>query len=316
MQMQDMEHILKILTLAEQSSRIGIVLGPDAGDAELLAAHALKGRLGEKASLLNAPDSLQDRWTHLFKKERPHKETALALDVNLYPVDELRYEKENGTLRIFLTSHNPLPKDAFSMEERFPPSDMIIALGFSDKEALEHVLKTETPVKNENAVVFLASSPREAAAPSPEHTTAQQITSDGTSHSLWNLNAMKLWSRALLRSYIEDGESVFWAFLPKEDFQKTGQAEDILPLLVNDMRHITRMPPLIVVLWQSLTTPGDTDSNVHILFSSTDSAAMEKLSRLTGTTITHNVLITGSFSNFSTAEVEARKVIKHIAHST
>ncbi len=299
MQMQDMEHILKILTLAEQSARIGIVLGPDAGDADLLAAHALKGRLGEKASILNAPDSLQDRWTHLFKKEHPQKETSLSIDVTRHPVDELRYEKENGTLRIFLTSQNPLPKDAFSMEERFPPSDMIIALGYSDKETLDHVLKTETPVKNGNAVVSLSS---------PVHPAKQTLAQQPVSMPpLWNLDAMKLWSRALLRSYVEEENTVFWAFLPKEDFQKTNQSDEILPALVNGMRRITHMPPLIIMLWQGQQT---NNSNVHILFSSTDSAVMEKLARLTETTPADGILIMGSYQNFSEAEVEARKILK------
>lgn len=301
MQTQDMQHILKILTLAEGAGRIGIILGPDAGDTELLAAHALKERLGEKASILNAPDSLQDRWSHMFKKEHPRKETALALDVEQHPVDELRYEKENGMLRIFLSSQNPLPKEAFFMEERFPPSDMVIAIGFSDQEKLAHALKTETPVKNDNAVISLFSS-------LPATPIIPPLLAETTA-PLWNLDTMKLWSRALLRSYVEDGNAVFWAFLPKEDFQKTNQTADVLPALVTGIRRVMNIPPLVVVLWQDQNDP---DTSVHILFSDIDSAVLEKLSRLTGTPITNKVLITGSYANFSIAEVEARKIIKHI----
>lgn len=300
--MQDMEHILKILTLAEKSGRIGIVLGPEASDAELLAAHALKDRLGEKALILNAPDSLQDRWSHLFKKERVQKETALALDVERHPVDELRYEKDGGKLRIFLSSQNPLTKDLFELEERFPPSDMIIALGFFHQEDLTRFLKTDAPVKNDDAVISLSSH---SSALPPSNTPLESpllITR-------WDVDAMKLWSRALLRSYMEDGNGVFWAFLPKEDFQKTNQKETILPSLVVGMQGSMNLPPLMVVLWQSQDT---SDANVHILFTSTDPAIMEKLSHSTQTPIANTVLITGSFSNFSTAEVEARKLIKSL----
>lgn len=302
MQMQDMQHILKILTLAESAVRIGIILGPDAGDIELLAAHALKERLGEKASILNALDSLQDRWTHLFKKEHPRKETALALDVEQHPVDELRYEKENGVLRIFLSSQNPLPKEAFSMEERFPPSDMIIAIGFSDQEKLAHALKTETPVKNDNAVISLYSQLPATPLSIPPLRAEERVP-------VWNLDTMKLWSRALLRSYVEDGNAIFWAFLPKEDFQKTNQTADVLPALVTGIRRTMNIPPLAVVLWQDQNNP---ETSVHIIFSDIDSTVLEKLSRLTGTPITNNVLVTGSYANFSVAEVEARKIIKQL----
>src|SRR3989338_6486763 len=153
MEMRDLEHVLHILTLAERSDRIGIVLGPESGDTELLAAHALKERLGEKAFILNAPEHLQDRWTHMFKKERPQKEFALALDTDIHPVDELRYEKEGGKLRIFLSPRGELTKDAFELEHRHVPSDMIIALGFVNETDLTRILETDTPLKNATALI-------------------------------------------------------------------------------------------------------------------------------------------------------------------
>lgn len=290
MEMKDMEHILKILTLAESAERIGIVLGPDAGDAELLAAHALKERLGGKTSLLNASDHLQDRWSHMFKKEHPRKEVALALDTSAHPVDELRYEKENGVLRIFLSSQNKLTKDAFTMEERHLPSDMIIALGFSNEEDLRNIIKTEAPLKNPDAVINLSAT--------------------GTlSESLWSLDSMKLLGRALLRSYMEDDTNAFWAFLPKEDFQKTNQVDAVLPDLIRSMRRFMKLPPLVVVLWQS---PEDTTKNVHILFSSADPYILKKLAEAAETPAKDDMIIVRSFENFSEAELEARKLIKQI----
>jgi hypothetical protein len=92
-----MEHILNILTRAEKAERIGIVLGSASGDAELLAAHALKDRLGDKTFILNAPEHLQDRWSSMFKKERPQQELALTLDIGAHPVDELRRVREKRT---------------------------------------------------------------------------------------------------------------------------------------------------------------------------------------------------------------------------
>ncbi len=295
-----MQHILKILTLAENAGRIGIVLGPDAQDTDLLAAHALKERLGEKAEILNAPGSLQDRWSHMFKKEHPRKETALALDIEKHPVDELRYEKDGGKLRIFLSSNAPLTKDAFIMEERFPPSDMIIALGFSREEDLSRLLQAEAPVKNTDAVINLSSS---NSAP-PEKALTEKIPAPQ-----WSVDTMKLWGRALLRSYKEDGDGVFWAFLPKEDFNKTNQKDDILPALVSGMRNTMDLPPLVIVLWQNHQ---ESDGKVHIFFSSTDKATLDRLAQAAGTSLTDGTLIVRQFANFSEAEAEARKLLKQI----
>ena len=297
-----MEHILKILTLAETSEHIGIVLGPASGDAELLAAHALKERLGEKAAILNAPEHLQDRWSHLFKKERPRKEVALVIDTVAHPVDELRYEKEGTLLRIFLSppsaGGNQLTKEAFLLEERHHPCDMIISFGFQNDEELTHALKKETPLKNPDALIDLSHTLQ--AAPAPEAPTPTPRR--------WDISAMKLWSRALLRSYTEDGMHVFWAFLPKEDFQKTGTSPQILPALVADMRRAMEIPAICIVLWQDQETPAD---NVHILVSTSNKETLTRISAATETTPEDGYLIIRGFPNFSEAEAEMRKLLKN-----
>ena len=298
MEMRDLEHVLNILTLAEQSPRIGILMGPQSGDAELLAAHALKERLGDKAVILNAPEHLQDRWSHMFKKERPRKEFALALDTDMYPVDELRYEKEGSKLRIFLSPQHDLTKDAFELEHRHIPSDMIIALGFGDETDITHILQTDTPLKNPAALINLSSMPLETLKKEMPLPTRQ-----------WDIDAMKLWSRALLRSYMEDKNTIFWAFLPKEDFQKTNQSPKILPALVADMRVATNLPALCIILWQ------DQDSvvnNVHILVSGTDHANVALLAQAAETPAANGNFIISGFANFSEAEVEMRKLLKNL----
>lgn len=301
MEMRDLEHVLNILTLAEQSSRIGIVLGPESGDIELLAAHTLKERLGDKASILNAPEHLQDRWSHMFKKERPQKEFALVLDTDTHPVDELRYEKEGGKLRIFLSPQHELTKDAFLLEHRYMPSDMIIALGFANETDITRALETDTPLKNSAALINLSHVPREALkkdAPPPTHK--------------WDIGAMKLWSRTLLRSYVEDNNTVFWAFLPKEDFQKTNQSTSILPALLANMDMVMELPPLRVMLWQDQDSPAN---NVHILVSGTEPAIIMQIAQAAETSVTNGNLIIRGFANFSEAEVEMRKLLKHITHN-
>jgi hypothetical protein len=302
MEMDDMKHILNILALAETAKRIGILMGPESGDADILAAHALKERLGDNAVILNAPENLQNRWSHMFKKERVEKEMALALDTDKYPIDQLRYEKDGGKLRIFLSSsegaETSLTTDAFSIEYRYPASDMIIALGFAEQETVLRVLETDAPLTNEKALVRLASA----------RAVLQEQNQGASMHTAaWNIDAMKLWSRALLRSYAENGSDVFWVFLPKEDFQKTDQNDEILPGLVRDMQTIMKLPPLIVLLWQDQKNK---ENNVHILFTGANAAALETLSQKTETPIAEGSITVRGFANFSEAEVEARKLLK------
>lgn len=292
MEMKDLEHVLHILTLAERSDRIGIVLGPESGDTELLAAHALKERLGEKAFILNAPDNLQDRWSHMFKKERPQKECALALDTDTHPVDELRYEKEGGKLRIFLSPRHELTKDAFELEYRHIPSDMIIALGFANETDVTRVLETETPLKNATALINLS-----------------RIQPPLSSTNRWDMGAMKLWSRALLRSYVENENAVFWAFLPKEDFQKTNQSSNILPALLADMAVVMELPSLRIVLWQEENPP---ENNVHILISGSEETILAHIAREAETPLAHGHIILRGFATFTEAEVEMRKLLKNL----
>ena len=303
MHTQDLEHILHILTLAETAERIGIVLGPESGDADLLAAHALKEKLGPKAGILNAPEHLQDRWVHMFKKERPRKEFALELDTAAHPVEELRYEKEGGKLRIFLSpaagTHAELTKDAFSLEQRHAASDMIIAFGFGNEDDLHRIIETDTPLKNSDALINLSTAPTTQ---TPLET--QSIISPA---HRWDLGAMKLWSRALLRSYTEDNAGVFWAFLPKEDFQKTEQSADNIPALVADMRAVMQLPPLCIVLWQDQQAAID---NVHIFVSGTDRDALMRLAQAAETTVINGTITIRGFANFSEAEVEMRKLLK------
>lgn len=299
-----MEHVLNILTLAEKSERIGIILGPESGDAELLAAHAIKEKLGEKAIILNAPEHLQDRWSHMFKKERARKEFALALDTVEHPVDELRYEKEGGKLRIFLSPHHELTKDAFELEHRYPPSDTIIALGFTSETDIARMCEEETPLKNPDALINLSRIP--SAPPAGESTP--QAEPAPQPHQ-WDIGAMKLWSRALLRSYTEENTNVFWVFLPKEDFQKTAQSANILPALVANMRTIMELPTLCFVLWQDQDSPTD---NVHILVSGRNRETMTRLAEETETPLTNGNLFLRGFANFSEAEVEMRKLLKNL----
>jgi hypothetical protein len=194
-----------------------------------------------------------------------------------------------------------LTKDAFEMEQRHVPSDMIVALGFSDETNLEELIETSTPLKNKEALVNLS--------PVPQTLSLASTPEQPALSPQWDINAVKLWSRAMLRSSVEKEEGIFWAFLPKEDFQKTEQSDDILPALVIGMRQIINLPPLCIVFWQDQENTSD---NVHVLISGTNTVTMDRLSTATNTPLADDTLIIRAFQNFSEAEIAVRKLLKTV----
>lgn len=301
----DTTNLDTLRTAAERGEHIGLLLGSAATDADFLAAHALKERLGEQARMLNVPVALRERWSTLFTTADIRKEVALILDVEEHPVDELRYEKEGGKLRILLTPRSPISKDAFDLEERYSTSDIIVAFGFSSPEELERTIREEAPVKNASAVITITSTAPAPAQPIAAPSTAQEHTP--TVRRTWDPDAMKLWARALLRSYTEEELGVFWAFLPREDFLKTNQASDILPDLLADMRTHTTVPDTAVILWQE---PKEHTEQVHALIESQNRPRLERVALACNATIASSHMVVNTFPNFSEAELEVRKLLK------
>ena len=148
--------------------------------------------------------------------------------------------------------------------------------------------------------------------PTPEWALSPPLKKDlPLQPNQWDIGAMKLWSRALLRSYVEDGNALFWAFLPKEDFQKTNQSASILPALVADMGAVMALPPLRVILWQDEDSAANT---VRVLLTGTDTNTIMKMAQATETPVTNGNLVLSGFTNFSEAEVEIRKLLKDLRH--
>lgn len=290
---------------AERGDHIGLLLGSAATDADFLAAHALKERLGEQAHILNVPATLRERWGALFTTADIRKEVALILDVEKNPVDELRYEKEGSKLRILLTPRSSISKDAFDLEERYSVSDIIVAFGFSSREELERTIREEAPVKDVHAVITIAS-----AAPAPVQRVSapsEALENAPAPRRTWDPDAMKLWARALLRSYTEEELGTFWAFLPREDFLKTNQSSDILPDLLADMRAYTAIPDTAVILWQE---PKENTERVHALVESRNRPRLEQIALASSASIASSHIMLTTFPNFSEAELEVRKLLK------
>lgn len=289
-----------ILALAEKSERIAILLGDSSRQSDFLAAQALRERLGSKAVLVNAPDDLQRRWDRMFERDDARKEFAISLDINQNPVEELRYEKDGGKLRIFLTPQKPITKESFELEERYTASDMIIALGFPSKAALNTKLE-EVTLKNPDALVDLS----EPIGPINNSVPVREAEPQAN----WHPDTMKLWARSVLRSYSEDDIGVYWAFLPKEDFVKTGQSSAILPTLLSDMRRFVRLPDVAVILWQE---PTEGSEQVRALIHTDKPDKLKKIATEAHASPNGSHVLVYPYPNFSEAELEIRKLLKKV----
>jgi hypothetical protein len=311
-----------ILTSPERTDTVALLLSDSAKDADVLAAHSLKEKFGERAFIINSPKQLDERWQFLFKNhEQVKKEVVISLDLQKSPIEELRYEKTEGKLKIYLTPEHPVRKDDFSFEETYPACDILIAFGFSDDTELTEKLR-EVPVRTPNGVFRVGASAGQATLgqyqphiATPEKATAKSsVTEQPTprpQQRVWAANTMKLWARAFLRSYVEEDLNVFWAFLPKEDFVKTGQSYEILPTLLEDMKQFSTLPPVSIILWEE---EGSQNQRVKALIHSEDTTRLARIASAFNTTLSGSgtYCITAGYPNFSEAEIEIRKLLKKV----
>jgi hypothetical protein len=285
----DADELQKAINTASQSEVVTILLADTAGDKDFLAAQMLKEKIGSKAAIVNISDGLKRRWRFLFGSiDETKKEVTLSLDVEKNPIEELRYEKEGGRLKIYLSPQFPLRADDFVFEETYHPSDVLFALGFFNKEDLKAKLR-ETPVKNPEAIISIGRGIGEY---------RDEILSQ---------DAIKLWARAMLRSNIDEDLHVFWSFIPKEDFEKTKQSSDILPSMLRVMRRVAAIPDVSVVLWQD---PELDTQNVKTIMYCEDRQKLQKISEYAGAPILDQHIIIGPFAHFSEAEIAVRKLLK------
>ncbi|PJE64227.1 MAG: hypothetical protein COU90_03965 [Candidatus Ryanbacteria bacterium CG10_big_fil_rev_8_21_14_0_10_43_42] len=298
--------ISSLLDTITKSERVGILLGSESEDTDVLAAHALKERLNDRAHIMNMPSAVQKRWANLFPEKGIKKEVALSFNIEENPIGELRYEKQNGHLRIFLSPDHPITKESFDLEEHYPACDAIVAFGFADEKDLSNTLTHDAPFKNERVILNLSRS-------HIKHTYTSPPAVDVKEKALfpWNEAHMKLLGRALLRSHTDEDIDVLWAFLPKEDFEKTETKPSILPSLVEHMSTIITLPSMAIVLWQEEMKTKQQD-HIKVLIYGSDREMLRIISLEAKTPLTNGYLILESYTTFSEAEIEIRKLLKNV----
>ena len=150
----------------ERSSRIAIVIPPDAPEETYLAALALAEKAREKTFIAGGNQKSYHHWQALFGHyEEPRKEFTIVIDTAEHPIESLKYETRNNQLKIFLSPQARLAPEYFKFEEAYPRSSLVIAVGFSSRDEEEEALR-DFPLEEGGEAISL-SSPHEKMALSP-----------------------------------------------------------------------------------------------------------------------------------------------------
>ncbi len=275
----DMQELKAAIT---DASSIFLVLPDSASDKDYLAALQLQKLAPEKTRIL-APEERESFWASTFKIEPPKREFAIIINTEISPVDELRYERVNGTVAIYLTHKQKFDKRAVSLKEHLPPADLVVTMGFSSLEAAERAIE---------------SLPRKE--PARHIWIEEQKT-----HKKLELKDANLLGRLIIRSRKDPEADVLWAFVTREDFEKTDASPEILPDLAENLSHITDMPKTALVFWQH----GDAGTEGFVW--SRDKALLDFASNRLGrgAALVPYVRLM-SAANFIEAEIEARKLLR------
>ncbi len=296
----------------ERSSRIAIVIPPDASEETYLAAVALAEKANGKAFVAGGNTATKQRWQALFGyHEEPKKEFTIVINTAEHPIESLKYETRDNQLKIFLsmpaypadlpaqTGQAGLPSPGFEraspqsrilpehvrFEEAYPRSSLVIAIGFSSHGEEEETLR-DFPLEEGGETLSLATAPEKMA-----------------------LSPLKLFARIILRARAERGAATLWSFIGREDFVKTDTTSPSIPPLLSLWRKLMPQSRFTVFLWQEKET-----EQISGLIHSYDELALERVAAALGTRPASDYfVIPPMFNNFTEAEFKIRRLLKEVA---
>ena len=163
-------------------------------------------------------------------------------------------------------------------------------------------------VKNEGEVNFMSSP--ELLKLMHELVEAKVDTEkiQGVKNIIFGQNFWKLFGRTLARSHQERELETLWAFLPKSDFEKTGEKESAVLKILNEMRSIHSGSKFFALLWEA----GSNIKAVNAIIASNDQGRLKTLAGLMGTTPASSYFFVKGLSTFSEAELKIRDFIKKV----
>lgn len=286
----------------ERSSRIAIIIPPDASEETCLAAAALAEKAGERAFVAGGNAATKQRWQALFGyHEEPKKEFTIIINTAEHPIESLKYETRDNHLKIFLSlpdlgKANPpvgpavagqsriLPEHV-RFEEAYTRSSLVIAIGFSSRDEEEKALR-DFPLEEGGETLSLGAAPEKIA-----------------------LSPLKLFARMILRARTEPGASVLWSFISREDFAKTDTTSPYIPPLLSLWQKLMPQSRFTVFLWQEKEV-----EQISGLIHSRDETALERIAHALGARLASDYfVIPPMFNNFTEAEFKIRRLLKEVA---
>lgn len=277
-----------------QAKRALIVLPENASDADYLAALQLQ-KIAPEKTIIHASDEKEREWGELFGLPLQKKEFAITIDTSHSPIEELRYEKDDTALTIFLSHTRPLDTASIRYNEHVPSADLIISVGFADRQTAENHIATLS-LKGTFQHVWLGS------ATPPQSTTPPLLKKLPTTSA-------NLLGRLMARSRNDIEMKTLWSFLTKEDFIKTDSRSEDIPALLKTFRAIASLPEIIIVFWQSPT--GDATDGI---IESINADISKNVAVRIGHAPPHNgYTALPQFANFVEAETETRKLLRQLS---
>lgn len=277
--------------ITESTSTL-IVLPDEASDKDYLASLQLQKIAPEKIHLV-APEHRESIWQTIFDTPPSKKEFAITINTKLSPIEELRYEKNEDTLTVFLSHKGTFNRGSLSFGEFVPPADLFITIGFPALKLAEQAIE-QLPHLGVARHIWIQETPIEAPLEKLSYTAANLL------------------GRLMIRSREDHDMGVLWSFITREDFAKTSSSPTEIPALIQSFSRITSLPDTILVFWQF----GD-DAGTEGLFWSKDVALGEAVaSQFAKKYDSLGFISLGMFNNFIEAETSMRKLLRTLGKGT
>ncbi len=272
------------------ASAVLIVLPDRVRDKEYFAALQIQKIAPQKIELI-APEAKELEWKETFGLQSGKREFVIDINTALAPVEELRYEKTDTTLSIYLSHKGTFNEKALSWSEHRTPADLFITMGFSlegdAKKAIEHL-----PRKGAARHIWIEGDAigHETGAPAKLSTVSASLL-----------------GRLVVRSRIDTDTNTLWSFITRDDFTKTNTGPHELPRLMATYASLASLPEHALVFWQY------DDASTQGFFRSENTTLVADIARHIGKTPDHQEYVTlAPFANFIEAEMETRKLLREL----
>ena len=273
------------------ASAILIVLPDSVRDKDYFAALQIQKIAPQKTELI-APETKELEWKETFGLQSGKREFVIDINTALAPVEELRYEKTDTTLSIYLSHKGAFNEKALSWSEHRAPADLFITLGF---------------LSESDAKKAIENLPRKGAA---RHIWVEGDTNGhtptNTPPKLSTVSAGLL-GRLVVRSRIDTDTNTLWSFITRDDFAKTNAGPHELPSLMATYTALASLPEHALIFWQH------DDAGTQGFFRSENAQLVADIAHRLGKTPDHQNHVTLTpFANFIEAEMETRKLLREL----